>query len=85
MPWINFENLSNDEAHAIFTYLKSIKLGKNIVPAVVSPNKMYNALSKTVTNCIFRCFFYICEGCFNKKKHKTSLLHLCRQPITSYS
>ena len=47
MPWINFENLSNDEAHAIFTYLKSIKLGKNIVPAVVSPNKMYNALSKT--------------------------------------
>ena len=40
MPWINFENLSNDEAHAIFTYLKSIKPVKNIVPPAISPDKM---------------------------------------------
>ncbi|MGB3116986.1 MAG: c-type cytochrome [Ferruginibacter sp.] len=40
MPWINFENLSNDEVHAIFTYLKSIKPVKNIVPPAISPDKM---------------------------------------------
>ncbi len=40
MPWFNFINLSNDEVHSIFTYLKSLKPVKNIVPATISPDKM---------------------------------------------
>lgn len=32
MPWQNLVNLSDDDAKAIFTYLKSIKPVKNVVP-----------------------------------------------------
>lgn len=40
MPWQNLKSLTNDEIHAIFMYLKSIKPVKNIVPSPVTPDKM---------------------------------------------
>jgi hypothetical protein len=40
MPWTNFMSLKDDDVHAIFTYLKSIKAVRNVVPAAVSPDKM---------------------------------------------
>ncbi len=40
MPWMNYKTLSDGEIHAIFSYLKSLKPVKNIVPAPVSPDKM---------------------------------------------
>jgi Cytochrome c len=40
MPWVNYKSLTNDEIHSIFTYLKSIKPVKNIVPNPVTPDKM---------------------------------------------
>ncbi len=40
MPWMNFKALTDDEIHAIFSYLKSIKPVKNIVPSAISPDKM---------------------------------------------
>ena len=40
MPWFNFAALTNDDAHAIFMYLKSIKPVKNAVPPAVTPDKM---------------------------------------------
>ncbi|MBL7825790.1 MAG: c-type cytochrome [Saprospiraceae bacterium] len=33
MPWQNYKNLSDDDAAAIFAYLKSIPAVKNVVPA----------------------------------------------------
>lgn len=40
MPWPSYASLSDEDVHAIFTYLKSIKPVRNIVPAPVSPDKM---------------------------------------------
>lgn len=40
MPWTNYSALTNDEVHAIFTYLKSIKPVNNIVPNPIMPDKM---------------------------------------------
>jgi hypothetical protein len=40
MPWQSYKALTNDEIHSIFTYLKSIKPVKNIVPSPVTPDKM---------------------------------------------
>lgn len=40
MPWINYRNLTAEEIHLIFTYLKSIKPVKNIVPDAIPPVKM---------------------------------------------
>jgi hypothetical protein len=40
MPFLNLTKLKNEDIHAIFTYLKSIKPVKNIVPAPVTPDKM---------------------------------------------
>lgn len=40
MPWQQYKSLTNDEIHSIFTYLKSIKPVKNIVPSPVTPDKM---------------------------------------------
>ena len=40
MPWVNYQTLTNDELHSIFTYLKSIKPVKNIVPNPITPDKM---------------------------------------------
>ncbi len=40
MPWSDFASLKDDDVHAIFMYLKSIKPVKNIVPAPVTPDKM---------------------------------------------
>ncbi len=40
MPWPAFASLKDDDVHAIFTYLKSIKPVKNVVPAPVTPGKM---------------------------------------------
>lgn len=40
MPWTNYKDLTNDEIHAIFTYLKSLKPVKNIVPSPITPDKM---------------------------------------------
>ena len=40
MPWFNYTSLNNDEVHAIFMYLKSIKPVKNVVPSPIAPDKM---------------------------------------------
>ncbi len=40
MPWVNHISLTDEEIHAVFTYLKSIKPVKNIVPNPISPDKM---------------------------------------------
>lgn len=40
MPFPNFKNLSDDDCHAIFMYLKSINPVKNVVPAPISPDLM---------------------------------------------
>lgn len=40
MPWLSYASLSDEDVHAIFTYLKSINPVRNIVPAPVSPDKM---------------------------------------------
>lgn len=40
MPWPDFASLKDDDVHAIFMYLKSIKPVKNIVPAPVTPDRM---------------------------------------------
>ena len=36
----DFPGLKDDDVHAIFMYLKTIKPVKNIVPAPVTPDKM---------------------------------------------
>lgn len=40
MPWFNFKTLTKEEIHSIFSYLKSIKPVKNIVPNAITPDKM---------------------------------------------
>lgn len=40
MPYQNYANLKDEDVHAIFTYLKSIKPVKNIVPAPITPESM---------------------------------------------
>lgn len=40
MPWTNFTKLSNDEVHAVYTYLRSIQPVKNLVPNPITPDKM---------------------------------------------
>ncbi len=40
MPWVNYQTLTNDEIHSIFTYLQSIKPVKNIVPNPINLDKM---------------------------------------------
>ncbi len=39
MPWFNFTEMKDEDLHAIFAYLKSIKPVENLVPSPVSPNK----------------------------------------------
>lgn len=40
MPWFNFINLKDEDAHAMFLYLKSLKPVKNLVPSPIAPDKM---------------------------------------------
>jgi hypothetical protein len=40
MPWQNYRNLKDEDAHAMFVYLKSLKPVKNVVPAPITPDKM---------------------------------------------
>lgn len=40
MPWYNFAAMTDDDVKAIFTYLKSIKPVKNVVPLPVPPEKI---------------------------------------------
>jgi Cytochrome c len=40
MPWFNFTNLKDEDASAIFAYLKSIKPVVNVVPKPIPPDKM---------------------------------------------
>ncbi len=40
MPWINYANMTNEDIHAVFTYLKSIKPVENSVPQPISPADM---------------------------------------------
>jgi len=40
MPWYNFTELKDEDAKAIFAYLKSIKPVRNVVPAPIPPDKM---------------------------------------------
>jgi hypothetical protein len=37
MPWTNFVNLTDEDATAIFAYLKSLKPVKNVVPMAIPP------------------------------------------------
>lgn len=37
MPWPNFANITDEDVHAIFTYLKSTKPVENVVPAPIPP------------------------------------------------
>ncbi len=39
-PMPSFNKMSNDDIHSIFSYLKSIKAVKNMVPPPVAPDKM---------------------------------------------
>ncbi|SFS92173.1 Cytochrome c [Zhouia amylolytica] len=40
MPWQDFKHLKDEDIHAIFKYLKSIKPVRNIVPPAVTPDNM---------------------------------------------
>ncbi|TXE11398.1 c-type cytochrome [Algoriphagus aquimarinus] len=40
MPWFNFVSLTDEDVHAMFMYLKSIKPVSNLVPAPISPDNM---------------------------------------------
>jgi hypothetical protein len=40
MPWQVYANVTDEDAKAIFTYLKSIKPIKNLVPAPKTPNQI---------------------------------------------
>lgn len=37
MPSSNFANLKNEDVHAIYSYLKTIKTVRNIVPVPITP------------------------------------------------
>jgi hypothetical protein len=37
MPWDNLKDIKDEDAHAIFTYLKSTKPVENVVPAPIPP------------------------------------------------
>lgn len=39
MPWPNFRNMNDDDLEAIFSYLKSLKPVKNLVPNAIPPGK----------------------------------------------
>jgi hypothetical protein len=40
MPWFNFTGLKDEDASAIFAYLKSIKPVINVVPQPIPPDQM---------------------------------------------
>jgi len=40
MPWQAFGAVADDDLHAIFTYLKSTKPVKNVVPEPIAPDKL---------------------------------------------
>ncbi len=40
MPWTNFVNISDDDAKAIFEYLKSTKPVSNLVPVAIAPEEI---------------------------------------------
>ncbi|MEX1189609.1 MAG: diheme cytochrome c-553 [Bacteroidia bacterium] len=40
MPWANFIQLKDEDAHAIFTYLKNIKPVSNLVPAPIGQDNI---------------------------------------------
>ncbi|SDL04703.1 hypothetical protein SAMN05421823_104231 [Catalinimonas alkaloidigena] len=40
MPWQVFKNLTDEDMHAMFVYLKSTKPVKNVVPAPIPPDQL---------------------------------------------
>ncbi len=40
MPWVNYTTMADADVKAVFTYLKSIKPVKNLVPQPITPDKM---------------------------------------------
>lgn len=40
MPWTNYAQLSDDDLHAIFSYLKSLKPVHNVVPQPIPPGSI---------------------------------------------
>jgi hypothetical protein len=40
MPWFNFTEMTDEDVSAIFTYLKSIKPVRNVVPQPIPPDQM---------------------------------------------
>lgn len=40
MPWVNYAEMTDEDVHAVFSYLKSIEPVENLVPAPISPDNM---------------------------------------------
>jgi hypothetical protein len=40
MPWTNYVNMTDEDVHAVFQYLKSTKPVRNLVPAPITPDKL---------------------------------------------
>jgi uncharacterized protein YlbG (UPF0298 family) len=40
MPWINYVNMKDADVEAIYSYLKSIKPVKNVVPSPIPPGEL---------------------------------------------
>lgn len=40
MPWVNYKDMTDEDVHAVFTYLQSIAPVDNIAPAPIPPNEM---------------------------------------------
>lgn len=40
MPWQNYSKLTDDEVHAIYSYIKTLKPVRNVVPEPITPDKM---------------------------------------------
>ena len=46
MPWENYRNITDEDLEAIFTYLKSTKPVKNVVPAPIPPTELGKYMRK---------------------------------------
>jgi mono/diheme cytochrome c family protein len=47
MPWFNFTNIKDEDLKAIFTYLKSTKPVRNVVPGPMPPNELAKYIKKS--------------------------------------
>jgi mono/diheme cytochrome c family protein len=40
MPWVNYIDMTDEDIHAVFMYLKSIPAVENVIPPPITPDKM---------------------------------------------